>query len=180
MAGVGAMLVPEASFAQQEPGTEFPKVTGYRTLGRTGFKVSDIGVGTSQVYPSAIMGTVLDAGVNYIDTAEGYGRGNAEKSAGEAILAAYKEHCGRLYCRHACGLCEPSCPSHVPVNTIMRYNHYFEAQGSEKFAMEKYARLNAPKADRCRDCTGFCQTACPYGVPIQGLLNIAHARLTLA
>lgn len=419
MAGVGTILVPKPSFAGQDTGTEFPKVKGYRTLGRTGFKVSDIGIGTSSVYPAAIMGTVLDAGVNYIDTAEGYGRTAAEKSVGEAIkgrdrkslfittkvpmrdvtskeqvaekvaqclqrlqtdymdclmiqgtptveslkdenfhqaveqlkkegkvrfigaashgsrgpgqgepmetvllgaiddgrfdlllfvynfiqreageqvleaaakkniattimksnplgryfemkervekmkkagepvdektqgsmtqmeetakkaesfiqknnlkdpgeikaaalkfvlsnpqvhtlnlafnnfddirnnlilsgsglrrtdqslLAAYKEECGELYCRHACGICEPSCPHHVPVNTIMRYSHYFEAQGSEKFAMEKYARLETPKADHCRNCAGFCQSACPYGVPIQGLLNIAHAQLTL-
>ena len=97
----------------------------------------------------------------------------------EPILAAYKEECGELYCRHACGICESSCPHHVPVNTIMRYNHYFEAQGSEKFAMEKYAQLETSKADHCRNCAGWCQTSCPYGVPIQGLLNIAHAQLTL-
>jgi predicted aldo/keto reductase-like oxidoreductase len=98
----------------------------------------------------------------------------------ENILAAYKEACGGLYCRHACGLCESSCPYNVPVNTIMRYSHYFEAQGSEKFAMEKYARLETPKADHCRNCAGFCQAACPYGVPIQALLSIAHAQLTMA
>ena len=84
----------------------------------------------------------------------------------EPILAAYKEECGELYCRHACGICESSCPHHVPVNTIMRYNHYFEAQGSEKFAMEKYAQLETSKADHCRNCAGWCQTSCPYGVPI--------------
>jgi len=420
LAGAGTFFVPRSSSAGQDTGTEFPKIKGYRVLGRTGFKVSDIGIGTSAVYPAAIMGTVLDAGVNYIDTAEGYGRTAAEKSAGEAIkgrerkslfittkvpmrdvaskeqvrekvaqclerlqtdyidclmiqgtptveslnneyfhqavadlkkedkvrfigaashgsrapgqgepmetvllgaiedgrfdllllvynfiqreageqileaaakkniaatimksnplgryfemqekieqmkkagepidekmqgfiaqmeetakkaepflqknnlkdpgeikaaalkfvlsnpqvhtlnlafrnfddirnslilsgsalrkkdesiLAAYKDGYGALYCRHACGLCEPSCPYNVPVNAIMRYNHYFEAQGGEKFAMEKYARLGTPKADQCRNCAGFCQSACPYGVPIQGLLNIAHSQLTLA
>jgi uncharacterized protein YbjQ (UPF0145 family) len=46
----------------------------------------------------------------------------------KAKLAAYKEGCGELYCRHACGECEPSCPHGVPVNTIMRFNHYFETQ----------------------------------------------------
>ncbi|MCU0288854.1 MAG: aldo/keto reductase, partial [Acidobacteria bacterium] len=95
-------------------------------------------------------------------------------------LSAYKESCGAFYCRHACGLCEPSCPQHVPVNTIMRFNHYYEAQGKEKFAMKQYARLTAPKADVCAKCSGFCETACPYGVPAQGLLTLAHKTLTLA
>lgn len=420
LAGVTAGLSAKPSFADQGSETEFPKIKEYRTLGRTGFKVSDIGIGTARVYPVPVMNAVLDAGVNYIDTADGYGRGAAEKNIGEAIkgrdrkslfittkirmrgvsskqqvtekvqqclqrlqtdyvdclmaqgpptveslkdenfhqgmdqlkkegkvrfvgvanhgshfqgqgetmeevlvgavedgrfdvlllvynflqkeageqileaaakkdvattimksdplgmyfqmkeriermkkegetvdertqrymtrmeetakqaesfiqknnlknpseikaaalkfvlanpkvnilnlafnnfddvqkylklsgsglgkaeknmLAAFKEGCGQLYCRHACGLCESSCPHHVPVNTIMRYNHYFDAHGSEKFAMEKYAKLETPKADSCRNCAGICEQSCPYGVPIQGLLNIAHTQLTLA
>jgi len=95
-------------------------------------------------------------------------------------LAAYKEGCGMFYCRHACGLCEPACPHHVPVNTIMRYNHYFEAQGKEKYAMKQYANLAAPKADRCAQCKGYCEAACPYGVPVHSLLLMAHHTLTLA
>jgi predicted aldo/keto reductase-like oxidoreductase len=95
-------------------------------------------------------------------------------------LASYKKNCSQLYCRHACGICEPHCPYHVPVNTIMRYHHYFDAQGSEKYAMEKYAQLETPKADLCKSCTGHCEQNCPHGVPIQGLLNMAHQHLTLA
>lgn len=93
-------------------------------------------------------------------------------------LAAYKEGCGPLYCRHACGLCEPSCPLKVRINTIMRYNHYFDAQGREKYAMKEYAQLPI-KADLCKDCQGFCESACPYGVPIHSLLNLAHQTLSL-
>ncbi|MCP4147992.1 MAG: twin-arginine translocation signal domain-containing protein [bacterium] len=94
-------------------------------------------------------------------------------------LAAYKEECGSLYCRHACGLCEPSCPKKVPVNRIMRYNHYFDAQNREKHAMSRYAALKGPKADLCKDCRGFCESACPHGVSIHGLLNVAHQNLTI-
>lgn len=93
-------------------------------------------------------------------------------------LAAYKEGCAEFYCRHACGICEPACPSRVPVNSIMRYNHYFDAQGKEKFAMKSYANLQSPKADICSRCSGHCEKACPYGVPIQGLLHYAHNNLT--
>lgn len=98
----------------------------------------------------------------------------------EKKLAAYKEGCGELYCRHACGLCEPSCPHNVRVNTIMRYNHYYEAQGKEKLAMKRYAELDAPKGDTCANCSSHqCESACPYGVPAQGLLTIAHNTLSL-
>jgi predicted aldo/keto reductase-like oxidoreductase len=98
----------------------------------------------------------------------------------EAILAAYEKGCGQLYCRHACGLCEPYCPHSVPVNTIMRYNHYFEAQGREKEAMLLYAQIPGAKADVCGQCQGYCEFACPYGVPIHGKLLLAHQTLTLA
>ncbi|NTV79943.1 MAG: hypothetical protein HGA24_00760, partial [Candidatus Aminicenantes bacterium] len=95
------------------------------------------------------------------------------------LLASYEKDCGSLYCRHACGLCEADCPNGVPVNTIMRYNHYFEAQGSEKYAMGEYAALETAKADACRTCEGPCERACPYGVPVRALLCMAHSQLTL-
>lgn len=95
-------------------------------------------------------------------------------------LAHYRDACGRLYCRHACGLCEPECPRGVPVNTIMRYHHYFAAQGREKEAMAKYAHIPGARAEECGHCIGYCEKACPYGVPIQGMLLLAHHQLTLA
>ena len=94
-------------------------------------------------------------------------------------LAAYKANYGELYCRHACGECEPQCPYGVPVNTIMRYNHYFMGQGREKEAMLEYASLPTNKADVCSKCDGHCEKACPYGVRVQGLLMLAHQTLTL-
>jgi predicted aldo/keto reductase-like oxidoreductase len=418
LAGVGTTLVAKPALAGQAATPEAPKIKSYRTLGRTGFKASDIGIGTSQTFPTEVLKAALDAGVNYFDTGEGYGRGAAERSIGEAIkgrgrkslfittkfrmdgladtaavagklqqslerlqtdyvdclmlgpqtaasvkneiyhqaieelkkqgkvrfsgaashgsrtpgqgepmenvllaavddgrfdvillvynflqkepgekvleaaakknlattimksnplgryydtknrieqmkkdgqpidermqksmeqmeetakqaeafiqknglktpaeikaaalkfvladsrvhtlnlafntfedvqnslalsgsglnreekglLASFERECGSLYCRHACGVCESQCPSGVPVNTIMRYNHYFEAQGSEKFAMEKYAALETAKADACRTCFGFCEKACPHGVPVRTLLSLAHSQLSM-
>ena len=90
----------------------------------------------------------------------------------EGMLADYKSLSGSLYCRHACGECEPRCPHDVPVNTIM-------SQGREKHAMEKYASLRRTKASVCTDCAGYCESACPFGVKVQGLLMAAHQTLSL-
>jgi predicted aldo/keto reductase-like oxidoreductase len=232
--------------------TNGPQIKEYRTLGRTGFKCSDIGFGSSGVTDPAFIGAILDAGVNYVDCAEGYLRGQVEKAIGDAMLnrdrkkvflttklalrkddtkqsvlerankclgrlqsdyidclmihmpstvaalnneayhaaikdlkarntlAAYKATYGEFYCRHACGECEPNCPYAVPVNTIMRYNHYFAGQSKEKAAMLEYAALPTNKADVCSNCEGHCEQVCPYGVPVQGLLMLAHRTLTLA
>jgi len=100
--------------------------------------------------------------------------------ADQEALAVYSRSFGQFYCRHACGLCESNCPQNIPVNTIMRYNHYFAAQGREKYAMERYAKLASRVADQCQNCTGSCESTCPYSVPVQTLLVLAHQNLTLA
>jgi predicted aldo/keto reductase-like oxidoreductase len=105
--------------------------------------------------------------------------GSPMTAADEKKLSLYLKGCGSFYCRHACGVCESRCPHGVPVNTIMRYNHYFESQGREKDAMQKYAALAAPRADLCETCTGHCEKACPYNVHIHGLLMNAHWNLSL-
>lgn len=97
----------------------------------------------------------------------------------QSKLDGYRQACGELYCRHACGECELQCPHGVPINTIMRYHHYFIAQGREKEAMFKYSKIPGAKADVCSTCTGHCETACPYNVAIHGKLLLAHSQLTL-
>ncbi len=99
--------------------------------------------------------------------------------ADAAKLDTYREGCGGLYCRHACGVCEPSCHNGVPVNTILRYQHYFAGQRREKEAMGFYAGIPGVRADACRDCAAPCEAACPYGVPVQGMLLVAHDTLSL-
>jgi predicted aldo/keto reductase-like oxidoreductase len=97
----------------------------------------------------------------------------------KAKLAAYREGCGELYCRHACGVCEPTCPKGVPVNTIMRFYQYYAARGREREAIISYAGIPGSKADACDGCPGHCETACPYHVPIQGMLLLAHCHLSM-
>ncbi len=56
---------------------EKPVIKRYRTLGRTGFRVSDFGSGSPS--SEGVLRALLDAGVNVIDTGEAYGNGNNEK-----------------------------------------------------------------------------------------------------
>jgi len=96
------------------------------------------------------------------------------------MLADGKDIYGDLVCRIGCGTCESACPRRVPVNSIMRFEYYFRAQRQEKTAMAEYAGLGTNNAAGCAECPGHCEQACPYGVPIQGKLLLAHDRLTLA
>lgn len=105
--------------------------------------------------------------------------GTALQPADKNRLSQYSEACGSLYCRHACGACEASCPRGVPVNTVMRYSHYFQVQGRQKYAMQEYASLEGARADACEECAGHCEASCPHGVHVHGLLPLAHRRLTL-
>jgi predicted aldo/keto reductase-like oxidoreductase len=120
--------------------------------------------------------------MNTFEALEGFVALSGQKlaSADKPVLASYEELLGPYYCRHACGICEPSCPQGVPVNTILRYGHYYSAQGRQKQAMQKYAAIPEPGAGGCMDCTAPCESACPHGVHVQGLLVQAHQNLALS
>ena len=119
--------------------------------------------------------------INTFDQLEGFVSLSGQKLAEPegSMLDSYGSLLGRFYCRHACGECEGSCPNAVPVNTILRYNHYFEAHGREKHAMNKYERLKNKTAAACANCSGFCESACPHGVPARFMLTRAHENLAL-
>ena len=55
------------------------------TLGKTGATVTRLGMGTSWVVQPSFVQAALFAGVAFIDTAEGYERGNSEKTIGEVL-----------------------------------------------------------------------------------------------
>jgi len=64
----------------------------YRPLGRTGAKVSPLCLGTmlfgddtGEAESYAIVDRAIDAGINFIDTANVYGRGTSERVLGEAL-----------------------------------------------------------------------------------------------
>ena len=61
-----------------------PKAAGmkYRTLGRTGLKVSELSLGGGQI---PVIQRAIDLGVNYFDTAPAYGHGAHETMLGKAL-----------------------------------------------------------------------------------------------
>ena len=62
-------------------------VQSYRRLGRTGLEISDISFGSSRLRKGEehLIDHALDRGINYIDTAEGYTRGQSERVIGNAL-----------------------------------------------------------------------------------------------
>ena len=80
---LGAMAGPLLIKPGNGDGKSGQHTMAYKTLGRTGFEVTDIGVG----YPSgeSVLRAALKSGMNYIDTAQQYGNGNHEKMVGKVI-----------------------------------------------------------------------------------------------
>lgn len=82
----------------------------YRTLGKTGYKISEVSLGTWQLggkwgekYDDSLANTILneafDAGINFFDTADVYNGGMSEKSIGE-FLKTKKD---KVYVATKCG-----------------------------------------------------------------------------
>ena len=64
------------------------RVQGFRTLGRTGWKISDVVVGSGRIKEQKgtdIVRLALDRGVTYIDTAPDYSASGSEQAVGKAI-----------------------------------------------------------------------------------------------
>ena len=63
----------------------------YRTLGRTGLKVTTVGMGCMITSDPSVVERALDAGINYFDTARGYQHGNNERMVGAALGTRRKQ-----------------------------------------------------------------------------------------
>jgi len=92
MAGAGVVFsdisknqTAPSIFIPKYPNPEDYKVKKYRSLGKLGFKASDISIGTTGMTDPSIISFALDCGVNYIDTAYIYGNGKAERDIGLAL-----------------------------------------------------------------------------------------------
>jgi len=61
------------------------RIQSHRTLGRTGFRVSDISLGGSFLREPNVVRYAFDKGINYIDTAEYYENGGADRAIRGAL-----------------------------------------------------------------------------------------------
>jgi predicted aldo/keto reductase-like oxidoreductase len=93
VAGAGSklgLLGPESPFAA-DPAKSAPVKLEYKVLGRTGLKVTTVGMGCMITSDQSVVERALDAGINYFDTARGYQRGNNERMVGAALGAKRKQ-----------------------------------------------------------------------------------------
>jgi uncharacterized protein len=60
-------------------------IMAYRTLGKTGLKVSAVGCGIGVTPDPAVLNRAVELGVTYFDTARMYGKGESEEIAGRSF-----------------------------------------------------------------------------------------------
>ncbi len=63
----------------------------YRTLGKTGLKVTSVGFGCMITSDATVIEKAADTGINYFDTARGYQGGNNERMVGAALKSRRKQ-----------------------------------------------------------------------------------------
>jgi aryl-alcohol dehydrogenase-like predicted oxidoreductase len=68
-----------------------PDKLTYRTLGKTGLKVTSVGFGCMITSDASVIERAADAGINYFDTARGYQSGNNERMVGAALKNKRKQ-----------------------------------------------------------------------------------------
>ncbi len=67
-----------------------PGELSYRTLGKTGLKVTTVAFGCMITSDASVIEKAADLGINYFDTARGYQGGNNERMVGAALKAKRK------------------------------------------------------------------------------------------
>jgi predicted aldo/keto reductase-like oxidoreductase len=82
--GAGAALGLSAASATAQAQAA-PAIRSYRTLGRTGLKISDISFGSASMSDPDVVRHALARGINYFDTAESYRFGSSEEAVGEGL-----------------------------------------------------------------------------------------------
>jgi predicted aldo/keto reductase-like oxidoreductase len=101
------------------------------------------------------------------------------KVSGQAreLLDQYAYLNGANYCKHACNLCEGSCPYGVPIADVLRTRMYATDYQDIDFARHEYSLLET-NASACLSCSGEpCQNACPNGLSIDELCAPTHRML---
>ena len=122
----------------------------YRKLGKTGFEISEISIGTWQVggkwgskfdhkLAEKIIRSAIDSGVNFIDTADVYSEGESEKAVGKVL----KDTTERIYVATKCGR-----------QISPHMNEGYQVSVLRKYVEDSLQRLNV-------DCLDLIQLHCP-------------------
>jgi predicted aldo/keto reductase-like oxidoreductase len=93
-AGLALPVLGAASAMAQQPSGKpaaSPVKLDYRTLGRTGIKVTTVGMGCMITSDPSVVARAADLGINYFDTARGYQQGNNERMVATALGARRKQ-----------------------------------------------------------------------------------------
>jgi hypothetical protein len=86
VAGMASASAPQAPPAQApRPASPGAGAVRFRTLGKTGLKVSSVGYGCMITSDGSVISRAADMGITYFDTARGYGKGNNERMVGAAL-----------------------------------------------------------------------------------------------
>ena len=93
------------------------------------------------------------------------------------LLEEHRQRTAHLYC-HGCGhLCETAAKG-VPVATVLRYLRYYEVYGKREQARELYQALPPEARDLAMADLAAAESACPHGLPVARLVQIADRRLS--
>jgi uncharacterized protein len=91
-------------------------------------------------------------------------------------LEEHRQKTANMYC-HGCGhLCETAANG-VPVATVLRYLRYYTAYGKRQEARALYQALPPAARDLATADLAAAERACPYGLPVADLIQIADRRL---
>ena len=90
VAGLSAPAALGSASQSQPPKTSTQKLASgpkleYRTLGKTGLKVTSVGFGCMITSDGTVIERAADMGITYFDTARGYQSGNCERMVGAAL-----------------------------------------------------------------------------------------------
>jgi predicted aldo/keto reductase-like oxidoreductase len=83
------LLKPSEEAIEKTPAS--PTKLEYRTLGKTGLKVTTLGFGCMITSDPSVIERAADIGINFFDTARGYQQGNNERMVGAALGAKRKQ-----------------------------------------------------------------------------------------
>lgn len=92
------------------------------------------------------------------------------------LLEEHRQKTANMYC-HGCGhLCETAARG-VPVATVLRYLRYYSEYGKREAARALYQALPPEARDLASADLAAAEKACPHGLPVSQLIQIADHRL---